>query len=264
MLGNWLCWVLYFFLLYDFCRFMSEVIDIFFVDENKLIVECCEKFKVLCGQGIVYLNDFCCEDFVGCLQEEFVDVGQWIVEVLEGNGCQVKMVGCLMVKCIMGKVSFVQIQDEFGCIQLFLQGVVLGDVYIVFKGWDVGDIIVVEGGLICIKIGELLVKVELICLLIKLLCLLLDKWYGLVDVEQCYCQCYVDLIVILELCVVFIKCLKIICVMCVWLDNCDFLEVEMLMMYYIFGGVVVKLFIIYYNVLDLDLYLCVVLELYFK
>ena len=68
------------------------------------------------------------------------------------------MAGRLMAKRIMGKASFAQIQDESGRIQLFLQGAVLGDAYTAFKGWDVGDIIAVEGGLTRTKTGELSVR----------------------------------------------------------------------------------------------------------
>lgn len=175
---------------------MSEATDTPPVDENKLIAERREKLKTLRGQGIAYPNDFRREDFAGRLQEEFADAETWTAEALEGNGRQVKMAGRLMAKRIMGKASFAQIQDESGRIQLFLQGAVLGDAYTAFKGWDVGDIIAVEGGLTRTKTGELSVKAESIRLLTKSLRPLPDKWHGLADVEQRYRQRYVDLIVL--------------------------------------------------------------------
>lgn len=62
----------------------------------------------------------------------------------------------------------------------------------------------------------------------------------------------------------FMICSKIVNGICNYLIECDYLEVEMLMLQVILGGVMVKLFVIYYNVLDIDMYLCIVLELYFK
>jgi lysyl-tRNA synthetase class 2 len=206
------------------------------VDENSLIAERRAKLTALRGQGIAYPNDFRRENFAGTLQGEFADAERWTAEALEATDRTVKMAGRLMAKRVMGKASFAQIQDESGRIQLFLQGNVLGDVYTAFKGWDVGDIIAVEGGLTRTKTGELSVKATSIRLLTKSLRPLPDKWHGLADVEQRYRQRYVDLIVTPESREVFIKRSRIIRAMRAWLDNRDFLEVETPMMHYIPGG----------------------------
>ncbi len=105
----------------------------------------------------------------------------------------------------MGKASFVQIQDESGRIQLFLQANALGETYDAFKGWDVGDIVGAEGALTRTRTGELSVKADALRLLTKSLRPLPDKWHGLSDVEQRYRQRYVDLIVTPEAREVFVK-----------------------------------------------------------
>ena len=125
------------------------------VDENSLIAERRAKLTALRGQGIAFPNDFRRVDYAGDLQAQYGDKDLWSAEALEAAQRDVKVAGRLMAKRVMGKASFAQIQDESGRLQLFLQTNTLGEVYDAFKGWDIGDIIGVEGGLTRTRTGEL-------------------------------------------------------------------------------------------------------------
>jgi lysyl-tRNA synthetase class 2 len=179
-------------------------------DENSLIAERRAKLAVLRACGNAFPNDFRREHYAGDLQAEYADRDHWTMEELAKTERQVKLAGRLMAKRVMGKASFAQIQDESGRIQLFLQTNTLGDVYEAFKGWDVGDVVGVEGCLTRTKTGELSVKAASLRLLTKSLRPLPDKWHGLADVEQRYRQRYVDLIVTPESRQVFVNRSKII------------------------------------------------------
>ena len=110
-------------------------------DDNKLIAERRAKLAALRGQGVAFPNDFRRGDYAGDLQAEYADAERWTAEALEGADRQVALAGRILLKRVMGKASFVQVQDESGRIQLFLQANALGEAYDAFKGWDVGDIV---------------------------------------------------------------------------------------------------------------------------
>ena len=153
------------------------------LDENKLIAERREKLRALREQGIAFPNDFHPDAFAGDLQQEFEGKDSAAIEAIARR---VKVAGRMLLKRGQGKVSFVQIQDMSGRIQLFVQANAVGDTYEAFKAWDVGDIVGAEGVLMRTKTGELSVKVENLRLLTKSLRPLPDKWHGLADVEVRY------------------------------------------------------------------------------
>ena len=101
-----------------------------------------------------------------------------------------------MLKRVMGKASFVQLQDTSGQIQLFVTRDELVESFYndQFKKWDIGDIIGASGTLFKTQTGELSVRVSDIRLLTKSLRPLPEKFHGLSDQETIYRQRYVDLI----------------------------------------------------------------------
>ncbi|MGI6712000.1 MAG: lysine--tRNA ligase [Bacillota bacterium] len=164
-----------------------------------------------------------------------------------------------------GKVSFAQLQDIEGQIQLYIR---LDDVgseqFEIFKKVDIGDIIGVDGTVFRTRRGEISVAVKELTFLTKSLRPLPEKWHGLKDVELRYRQRYVDLIVNPDVKRVFEARSKIIRAMRRYLDDLGFLEVETPTMHAIPGGAAARPFITHHNALDIDLYMRIALELHLK
>ena len=108
----------------------------------------------------------------------------------------VSVAGRIMQKRVMGRASFVQLQDRSGRIQCYFQRDNLGDdKYKIFKKLDYGDIIGVKGRIFKTNTGEVTIDVKNFKLLTKNLADLPEKWHGLKDQELRYRKRFTDLIV---------------------------------------------------------------------
>ena len=230
-------------------------------DNNPLIAERRAKLARLREDGVAFPNDFRRDALAADLHAGF---GEADNEALEARQVRVRVAGRMMFKRVMGKASFAKLQDSSGQMQAYLQANVLGDAYEDFKGWDVGDILAVEGTLMRTRAGELSVKADSVRLLVKSLRPLPDKWHGLADTETRYRRRYVDLIMSEESRRVFRARTATVRYLRDFLDAQGFLEVETPMMQPIPGGAAARPFVTHHNALDLDMYLRIAPELYLK
>ena len=182
-----------------------------------------------------------------------------------GEGYTVAIAGRIMSRRIMGKASFLDLQDGAGRIQSYVKRDDVGeDVYADFKKWDIGDIIGIKGFVFRTRMGEISVHAKEIVLLTKSLRPLPEKFHGLTNTDVRYRQRYVDLIMNPEVKDTFIKRSKIISTIRRFLDDQGFIEVETPMLVSNAGGASARPFETHFNALDEDLRLRISLELYLK
>jgi len=230
--------------------------------EQEQIVQRREKLKVLRELGNPFPCDFRRNVVAGELHAEY---GAQDNETLEPAEISVSIAGRIMTRRIMGKASFVHLQDMSGKMQIYVQRDVVGtDEYQGFKKWDIGDIIGVEGKLFKTRKGELSVRADSIRLLTKALRPLPEKYHGVTDQEIRYRQRYLDLIMNEPTRDTFRTRTKIVSYIRNFLVERDFLEVETPMMQAVPGGATARPFETFHNALDIDLYLRIAPELYLK
>ena len=173
--------------------------------------------------------------------------------------------GRLLSKRGKGKVSFMDLYDRSGKIQIFAKFDDLGEEeYGFLKKWDIGDIVEVKGFVFKTQMGEISIHAKAVRLLSKSLKPLPEKYHGLTNTDLRYRQRYVDLIMNPEVKDTFIKRSKIISSIRRYLDSQGFMEVETPMLVANAGGASARPFTTHFNALDEDLKLRISLELYLK
>ncbi|NLI66299.1 MAG: lysine--tRNA ligase [Tissierellia bacterium] len=224
---------------------------------NELLLMRREKLKELKNKG---KDPFLVEKFE--YTHHSVDIKENFEELEEK---EVAIAGRIMSRRGHGKVSFLDLQDSKGKIQLFVRYNTVGEeAYKELSLYDIGDIIGVIGEVFKTKAGEISIRAKEIILMSKSLQVLPEKFHGLKDQDLRYRQRYVDLIVNPEVKETFILRTKMIKAIREYLDARDFLEVETPILSTIAGGANARPFVTHHNTLDIDMYLRIANELYLK
>ena len=212
--------------------------------------------------GNVYPNNYKPDSFAGDILEKFQDTSK---EELESESASFKLCGRVMNRRVMGKASFIHIQDFTGKIQVYVRNDQLDEgVYDDFKHWDLGDIIFVSGTIFRTKVGEITLKADSIKLLTKSLRPLPDKHHGLAEKELKYRNRYLDLLTSEATRAVFTARSKAVATIRSFFEERRFLEVETPMMHNIPGGAAARPFTTFHNALGIPLYMRVAPELFLK
>ncbi len=181
------------------------------------------------------------------------------------EGSEVSVAGRLMSKRGMGKVSFCDLQDKTGRIQIYARKDEMDEVtYDRFKKYDIGDIVGVKGEVFRTQRGEMSVRAREITLLSKSLRPLPEKFHGLTDKEIRYRQRYVDLIMNPESKRNFEIRSRFVAYLRRYLDDLGFMEVETPVLSPIAGGANARPFITHHNAQDIDMYMRIATELHLK
>ncbi len=183
----------------------------------------------------------------------------------EADTASITVAGRIVAHRSMGPISFMDLRDGSGKIQLMIDKQFLGETYReLLKDLDIGDIIGAGGVLFRTRSGEPTVKAENITLLSKSLKPLPEKWHGLSDVDTRYRQRYLDLIANTEVREVFQVRSRVITAIREFLNQRGFLEVETPVLQPLAGGAAARPFVTHHHSLDRDLYLRIALELHLK
>ena len=227
----------------------------------KLNAQKLEKLKALQEKGInPFPYEFDRTHYSQDLQEHYKEI-----KAEEKTSDKVSVAGRIMLFRMMGKASFIQIQDVKGKIQAYFKQDDLGkDTYKLLKKLDLGDILGIKGFIFRTKTNELTIHVESFTILSKSLLNLPEKFHGLADKEIRYRKRYLDLITNPEVKEVFYKRAKIIQTVRDFLNKKGFLEVETPAIQTIYGGTNAKPFKTHINAFNEDVYMRLAPELYLK
>lgn len=163
-----------------------------------------------------------------------------------------------------GKVTFADIEDSEGRVQLFMRKDNIGEEYDLLANADLGDFLGATGTMMRTKMGEVSVAVQRVTLLAKALRPPPEKFHGLRDVEQRYRQRYLDLIANREVHATMRLRSRIISAIRAFFDGRGYLEVDTPVLVPVPAGAMAQPFATHHNALDRQLFLRIATELYLK
>ena len=221
------------------------------------------KLATLRQRGLAYPSGFERSGVAADLHAAYAETAR---EALEEAAVSVTVAGRIMLRRVMGRASFLTLQDGSGRIQCYLRSDDIGaSAYEDFRElYDIGDIVGVTGTLMRTNRGELTVAATTIRMLTKSLQPLPEKYHGLADTEVRYRQRYLDLIMSEEARSRFAMRSRLLAQLRRFFDTRGYMEVETPMMHPIPGGAAARPFVTRHNALDMDLYLRIAPELYLK
>ena len=233
------------------------------LDLNGEMIARREKLAQLRERGNPFPNTFRREDKAADLHQKYNDVDG---EELKEKAIPAVVAGRVMLRRVMGKATFITIQDVSGQIQLYVarDNLPEGEYQNLISLLDLGDIVGAKGTLFKTKTGELTVRASDFQLLTKALRPLPNKHTGLTDQETRYRQRYLDLIANEESRRAFVIRSKVVSGIRQFFLDKDFIEVETPMLQVIPGGAAARPFVTHHNALDVDMYLRIAPELYLK
>ncbi len=178
----------------------------------------------------------------------------------------VAVAGRVMTARVMGKLTFMTLQDQSGRMQVSVRQDDIGpEAYkVVKKLVDIGDFIGVRGSVYVTRTGEKTIATSSYEFLGKTLRPLPEKWAGVTDRETCYRQRYLDLTMNREAMDRFLLRSKLIRVMRRFLEDHDFIEVETPVLSVKASGATARPFTSHHNALDMDVFLRIAPETYLK
>ncbi|GAB5466880.1 MAG: lysine--tRNA ligase [Candidatus Kapaibacteriales bacterium] len=190
---------------------------------------------------------------------------------------EVSIAGRVMAIRNMGKASFLQLQDQYGRLQVYARKDEVPEFYDCIKLLDIGDIIGVKGYVFSTRTGETTVRASkeavFLCKSLEVLPIAKEDtdedgnkviYDQFSDVELRYRQRYIDLIVNPHVRDTFVKRSKIVSSMRRYFDDKGWMEVETPVLQPIYGGAAARPFTTHHNALDIQLYMRIALELYLK